>query len=133
MKSAVLCLMLLPACGFFEPTYEPATYKYALTWYCISPEGCERAQDVAVIDRATEIGYDITLTSTQDPSFEVEGSLIYLDSSPRVCLWVYYLELFGHELEPSRLCHNAGGVELELSIPNEDPATYSKWVVSGRK
>ena len=132
MKYAVLCLMLLPSCGFFEPTYEPATHRYVLTWYCRSPGGCERTQEVAVIDRAIEVGYDITFTSTQDPSFEVEGSLLYLDSLPYACAWIYYLSFFGHELERSRLCHNAGGFELELSIPNEDPAVHSEWVVSGR-
>lgn len=132
MKSGLLCLMLLPACGFFEPSYVPATYEYELTWYCISPEGCERTQEAAQIDHATKIDLSVTFTSTQDPSFEVEGALLYLDSLPRVCAWVYYLSFFGRELERSRLCHNAGGFELELSIPNDDPTTYSRWVVSAR-
>jgi hypothetical protein len=30
------------------------------------------------------------------------------------------------------LCGNVAGFELELSIPNEDPATHSQWVVSAR-
>ena len=42
------------------------------------------------------------------------------------------LSLFEHELEPCKRCHDAGGFEIELSIPNTDPATHSKWVVSAR-
>jgi hypothetical protein len=133
MKSGVLCLMmLLPACSWLEPDYEPVTYKYALTWYCISPEGCERTQEVARIDRATEIDLIVTFTSTQDPSFEEEGKQLFVETLPRECAWLYYLSFFGHDLERSRYCHNVGGFELELAIPNEDPATHSQWVVSGR-
>lgn len=133
MKSAVLCLILLPACSFLEPSYEPATYKYALTWYCVSPDGCERAQELARIDRATEIDLSVTFTSTQDPSFKEEGDLLFVESLPRVCAWLYYLSFSGHDLERSKYCNNAGGFELELSIPNDDLATYSQWVVSGRE
>jgi hypothetical protein len=133
MKSAVLfCLLLLPACAFFESSYEPETKRYELTWYCTSPDGCERTQEVAQIDRATKNYTDVTLMSTQDPSFEEEGTILYVDSLPSGCVWIYYLSLFGHELEPSKLCHDVGGWELDLSIPNADPTTSSRWVISGR-
>jgi hypothetical protein len=38
----------------------------------------------------------------------------------------------GHELERSRICFVPGGFELDLAIPNEDPTTYSMWLVEGR-
>jgi hypothetical protein len=41
-------------------------------------------------------------------------------------------ELFEHELEPSRLCLARAGFDIELSIPNQDPATNSMWLVEGR-
>ncbi len=100
----------------------------------MSPEGCERTEEVALIDRATITNfYYLDLESTQDPSFSEQGELLYLDSLPFYCGWVYYLSFFGHDLERSRLCYTPGGFELELSIPNPDPATVSEWVVSGRK
>ena len=48
------------------------------------------------------------------------------------CLWPYYLSLFGHELERSRLCLFPGLFEFELAIPSEDPTTSSMWLVDGR-
>ena len=132
MRSGLLCLLLLPACSWLGPDYEPTTYRYALTWYCISPEGCERTQEVARIDRATEIEFIVTFTSTQDPSFEEEGKQLYVESIPDECSWLHYLSFFGHDLEPSLYCHDVSGFELRLSIPNADPATQSRWVVSGR-
>lgn len=132
MKPGLLCLLLLPACSFLEPSYDPETYEYVLTWYCVSPEGCERMEEVTRIDRANETAYDFHLTSTQDPSFDEEGDQLFLNSLPGGCSWIYYLSFFGHDLERSRLCYDLGGFELELSIPNEDPATHSLWVVAGR-
>lgn len=133
MKLALLCL-LLPACSFLDPRNEDTTEGYALTWYCVSPEGCERMEEVALIDRATITNfYYLDLESTQAPSFSEQGEQLYLDSLPFDCAWVYYLSFFGHDLERSRLCYNPGGFELELSIPDPDPATASEWVVSGRK
>jgi hypothetical protein len=132
VKPGLLCLLLLPACSFLDPDYSPEAYAYVLTWYCVSPEGCERTEEVARIDRATRTGYDFHLTSTQDPSFDEEGDLLFLDSLLPGCAWIYYLSFFGHDLERSMLCYGAGGFELELSIPNEDPAMLSQWVVSGR-
>jgi hypothetical protein len=133
MKPGLLCLALLPACSFLEASYDPKSYEYALTWYCISPEGCERTEEAMRIDRANETAYDFHFTSTQDPSFDQQSDQIFLDSLPEGCSWLYNLSLFGHDLERSRLCYDLGGFELELAIPNEDPATHSQWVVAGRK
>jgi hypothetical protein len=59
-------------------------------------------------------------------------TLAYASPEALGCSWLYFLSLFGHELERSKFCRTPGGFELELSIPNEDPTTHSKWVVAGR-
>lgn len=132
MKHEVLCLLLLSTCWSCSSSDEPDGYEYALTWHCISPEGCERAEQVEQIDRATEKGFDYRFTSTQDGSFHENALRVTTDSIGSDCYWLYDLSLFGHDLERSRLCFNPGGFELELSIPNEDPATHSKWVVAAQ-
>lgn len=133
MKPGLLCLLLLlPACSFFWPSDDPDSYEYVLTWYCISPDGCEHADEAARIDRATERGTDFHFTSTRDPSFDEQALRVLSAVLPYGCSWLYELSFFGHDLERSRLCATAGGFELDLSIPNEDGATYSEWVVSGR-
>jgi hypothetical protein len=55
------------------------------------------------------------------------------DELPAECSWLYGFSFFGIEAEPSRFCRTAGRVELDLSIPNQDPATYSEWLVEGRE
>lgn len=132
MKPGLLCVLLLPGCSFLWPSEEPDTYGYALTWYCVSPEGCERTEEVERIDHVIKKGYDFHFTSTQDESFSEDALMIVSDSLGFDCDWLYYLSLFGHDLERSRFCFNPGGFELELSIPNEDPATHSKWVVAAQ-
>jgi hypothetical protein len=132
LKPVLLCLLLLPACSF-GPDNDPVINKYALTWYCVSAEGCQRTEEAARIDRATITDFAfLELASTQDPSFDEQGELLRLDALPSGCAWAYYLSLFGHDLERSMLCYNPGGFELRISIPDPDPATSSNWVVSGR-
>jgi hypothetical protein len=46
--------------------------------------------------------------------------------------WLHGLVLFAHDLEPVSLCRTSEDLELELSIPNPDPATHSEWLVEGR-
>jgi hypothetical protein len=132
VKPGLLCLLLLPACSSFSPSDDPDVYEYVLTWHCASPGGCEHADEAARIDRATSSKYTFHFTSMEDVSFSEEADLIFSQSLPYGCSWLYNISVFGHELERSRLCDTAGGFELELSIPNEDPATHSEWVVSGR-
>lgn len=132
MKPGLLCLLLLPACSFFSTHEDPEAYDYVLTWYCASSEGCELADEAARIDHATSSGYTFLFTSTQDVSFSEEADRVYSQTLPRGCSWLHNISFFGHDLEPSRLCTTAGGFELELAIPNEDPTTHSLWVVSGR-
>jgi hypothetical protein len=131
VKPVVLCLLLLSACS--SSSDEPEIDEYALTWYCISPEGCERTEQVERIDRATRTSlFDYQFTSTQDESYREDALRVIADSIGTDCAWLYYITLFGHDLERSRLCSNPGGFELELSIPNEDPATHSQWVVAAQ-
>lgn len=132
MKSGVLCLVLLSGCSLLSSSEDPTTYEYALTWFCVSPEGCERTEELQRIDRATIDDFDVHFTSTQDESFATDAKRVASDSLGVRCSWLYFLSLFGHELERSKLCFKPSGFELDLSIPNEDPATHSKWVVSAR-
>lgn len=133
MKPGLACLLLLPACSHFVPDGERAPSDYSLTWYCISPEGCERTEEVTRIDQASITDYYfLHLANSQDDSFVADAQIIVTDSPGDHCARVHFLTLFGHELEPSKFCYNPGGFEIDLSIPNSDPATHSKWVVSGR-
>ena len=129
MKTGMLCLLLLSGC--LSSDYR-SVYEYALTWTCLSPEGCERMEEVARIDRMEQIRRDCQFTSMQDESFSADATEILAEFLPPGCSWLYFLTLFGNELERSRFCAVPGGFELELSIPNEDPATQSLWLVEGR-
>jgi hypothetical protein len=133
MKHGVLCLLLLSACSLLGPeSREPAIFEYALIWTCLSPEGCERTEDVARIDHVQFIDRDGRFTSTQDASFSASARIFFGNSLPDACAWLDLLSLFGHALERGPLCDVPGGFELELSIPNQDPATSSLWLVEGR-
>jgi hypothetical protein len=134
MKRGVLCLSLLSACSFLAPSEDPIVVEYALTWFCESPEGCERAAEAMRIDRMTRTDFFyLHFTSTQDAAFSTEAQIIESDTLGSDCSWLYYLSLFGHDMERQKLCRAPGGFEIELSIPNADPATFSKWVVSAQK
>jgi hypothetical protein len=127
-KPGLLCLLLLPACS---SSYRLGSSDYELTWRCLSPEGCEHAEEVIRIDRARIHGFDFYFESTQDASFTEEALVLSEDSLAEECFWVDDLSFFGHELGPSLTCYNPAGFEIRLSIPNtEDPATNSEWFVS---
>jgi hypothetical protein len=133
MKYGMLCLLLLSGCA---PPYErPYSREYALAWICLSPEGCERTAEVERIDRLEIVvrSRACQFTSTQDEAFSADAQQILEDVLPTDCPSIRFLSLFGHELEPSELCYVPGGFELELSIPNQDPTTFSMWLVEGRE
>jgi len=88
-EHGLLGLSLLSACSLMSPSHEPDTNEYALTWYCVSPEGCERAEEVARIDRALETGYDVHFTSTLDESFGEDAAQLCSDSLPAGCSWLW--------------------------------------------
>ena len=129
----IILFVLLSACSTLSPPSEPEIRQHVLTWICLSAEGCERTQEVARIDRVNVADfYEFHFTSTQDEAFGEDALTIASDTLGRRCFWLDFLTLFGHELERSKVCFTPGGFELQLSIPNEDPATHSKWLVRGR-
>lgn len=126
MKPAVLCLLLLSACSDLP--------VYKLTWTCLSPEGCERADAVALVDRVTIFpdGF-LGFWSSRDDDFREDAQVVPSDTLPPECSLLYGLVLFTHELEPFKYCRTSGGFELEPSILNQDSATHSEWLVEGRE
>lgn len=133
MKPAILGLLLLSACSYLTTEYNYRAYR--LAWICQPPGACERTELVALMDRVEIVkGSDlIDFLSTRDEFFLELAQLVPSDSLPPECSLVYSLTLFAHELEPARFCRTSEGFELELSIPNRDPATHSEWLVTGRE
>jgi hypothetical protein len=123
----MLCLMLLSAC-----TEPEIAYDYGLTWTCRSPEGCERTEEVSLIDRLNTSGDAFFFHSRRDMNFRLSADRVASDSLPDGCSLLYAFVLFGHELEPSKVCRSGDGFEMEFSIPNANPATHSKWLVEAR-
>jgi hypothetical protein len=133
MKIGILCMLLLAGCAWVELEGSGLSmYEYRLTWMCQSAEGCERTAEVERIDRMECIGFTCYFRSTQDESFEEEAQIIGSSGLPTGCSWLYFISLLGHDLERSRRCSTPAGIELLLSIPNEDPTTHSMWLVDGR-
>lgn len=133
MKPAVLCLLLLAGCLDHLNQYNYRAYR--LTWTCLSPGGCERAEQVALIDRVEIVnGSDLVdFLITREPRFRERAQMVPSDALPADCSWLYSFTLFASELEPSVFCRTSGGLELELSIPDRDPATQSEWFVEGEE
>lgn len=132
MKPAVLYLLLLSAC---ELKAARNFGVYELTWTCLSPEGCERAEEVTLIDCA-EVANDgdwVRLWSTRDEAFSDLAEMVPADELPAGCYGLHGFSFFGIETESSRICRTSGRIELDLSIPNRDPATHSQWWVEGRE
>jgi hypothetical protein len=132
MKAVMLCVLMLSGCSASNDPGPSSRFEYELTWTCLPAADCERAEEVALIDHMTFVQRDFHFTSTTDDTFAADAMQIFSDSLPPQCSWLYYLTIFGHELERSRLCFVPGGIELELSIPNQDPTTFSMWLVEGR-
>ena len=128
MKARMLCVLLLSAC-----TDSGIVYDYALTWVCMSPGGCERTEEVMLIDRLSTTGDSFFFQSTRNEPYLQSAQRVESESVPAGCYLLYGFSLFGHELEPSKLCRTPKGFELELSIPNRNPATHSEWLVEVRE
>jgi hypothetical protein len=133
MKPIVLFLLLLSACSDLLDARNYRTYK--VTWTCVSPAGCQRADQVVLIDRAQIINGNETVTflSTHDGSFRDSAQMLPSDDLPAGCFWLYDVAFFVIELEPAKFCPTSGGFEVELSIPDRDAATYSEWLIEGRE
>lgn len=127
MKARILCLLLLSACDDKVP------YDYGLTWMCQSPDGCERTDEVKLVDRLNVSGDFFFFHSTRDEHYHQDAQLFDSESLPMGCRWLYGFVMFGQELEPSKVCHASGGFDLELSIRNRDNSTHSLWLVEARE
>lgn len=135
MKPAMVCLLLLSACSDLTTEYSYRAYR--LTWRCLSAGGCERAEQVELVDRAhIEREHDrdlIEFLSSRDEDFSELSQMVVSDSLPAGCSWLHGFSLSAEELEPSKLCRTPEGFELELAIPNRDGATRSEWFVEARE
>lgn len=133
MKPAVLCLLLLSGCS--DPFGVRNYRTYELTWTCLSPDSCERTDQVALIDRAVIINGDdaVEFVSSRDGLFWDYAQMVTSDDLPEGCFWLHDVSFFALDLEPGRFCRTSGKLELELSIPDRDPATVSEWRVDGRE
>lgn len=132
MRLALLSILMLSSCSHIRGD---ANYRvYELSWTCLSPEGCERADQVPLFDRAQIIlAYDIVdFESTYDDGFFESAELVESDELPADCFWMYSLTLFGYELEPGRYCRTSNGFELEIAIPNRNSTTQSLWLARAR-
>jgi hypothetical protein len=131
MRPVLLYVLLLSGCSYIRGE---ANYRiYELSWTCLSPEGCERADVVVPIDRAEIVnGSDrVLFMSSRDGGFREAARLVDMGDLPADCSWLYSLTLFAHELEPSRFCRTENGFELEVAIPNRDSTTHSQWLIEG--
>lgn len=126
MRAAILCLSLLAACADKVP------YDYELTWKCLSPEGCERAEQLMLFDRLNRNGDSLVFLNAGDSSIDEVAQRVDSDSLPFGCWLLYGFSLFGRDMEPARSCDTVDGFDIELSIPNRNPSTYSQWLVEAR-
>jgi hypothetical protein len=127
VKPRVLWLLLLSAC-----TGSDIPYDYALTWACVSPEGCEREDEVVLVDRLNVNGELFYFASTRTDFYE-DAQRVDSDSLPVGCFWLYSFSLFGDAVEPPMVCRMSGGFDWEFAIPNRNPATNSLWRVEARE
>jgi hypothetical protein len=127
MRAGILCLLLLSACEDKVP------YDYGLTWVCLSPEGCERTEELTLLNRLNLYLDGLFFLSTRDSSIEESAQRFGSESLPAGCWWLYGFSVFGRDLEPAKACDVSGGFDLELSIPNRNPSTQSQWRVEARE
>jgi hypothetical protein len=126
MKAGILCVLLLAACS------EGITH-YSLTWTCLSAEACERSEELRFYDRLTVQGDTFFFSSSRDKGYFETAQRFGSESLPTECFWLYSLSLFGDESEPGKVCHVSGGFDMEIAIPDRDPATQSHWLAEARE
>ena len=127
MKAGILCVLLLAACS------DSFTYDYSLTWTCLSAEGCERTEEVKLHDRLNVSGDTFFFATSRDELYFVTAQRFGSESLPEGCFWLYSLSLFGEESEPAKVCHVSGGFDMEIAIPDRNPATQSLWLARARE
>lgn len=133
MNARILCFALVLACSFSCDFENRPWRAYSLTWTCLSADGCERAEQVARLDR---VGIQITddfcwFWSTKDGAFRVYADLVDPGSLPPDCFMMYGFSIFANELDPAQLCRDENGFVMELLIPDRDSPSHSKWRVDG--
>lgn len=130
-RNTVLCLQILPVllfgCGSVSNLY-----THSITWICLSPGDCARADVVADFDRAWIGDGQVYLLSTSDESVSNRATRIPSDAAPDGCDLLVGLNLFGHALEPLSICRITGGYSVELSIPDPNPSSASEWRIEMR-
>ncbi len=132
MKAGILSLLLLSACT--DDYADKLNNDYRLTWVCLSPEGCERADDMELIDRLNIVGdFFYFFKSTDNEVYGEDAQRFDSESLPAGCWLLYGFLIFGQELEPAKTCTTSGGLDIELSIPNRDAVTHSLWRVEARE
>jgi hypothetical protein len=127
MKAGLCCVLLLAGC-----TASDVAYDYELAWTCLSPEGCERTEDVELLDRLNVHEDFLYFHSTKALEFTESAQRFASDPLPAGCARIYAFSLFGHDLMSSTICSTTYGFELTISIPNVDPTTHSEWLVKAR-
>ena len=126
MKARILCVLLLAACS-------DGMTEYSLTWTCLSVEGCERAEELKFYDRLAVQGDTFVFASSKDKRYFETAQRFGSESLPAECFWLYSLSLFGDESEPGMACHTSGGFDMEIAIPDRNPATQSEWLAEARE
>lgn len=127
MKARFLCVLLLSACS------DGVDYDYALTWTCLSAEGCERTKELKLYDRLSIQGDFFVFTSSRDQYYFETAQRFGSDSLPAGCFWLYSLSLVTHEADPAKVCPVSGGFDMEIEIPDRNPATQSLWHAEARE
>ncbi|ACY14664.1 hypothetical protein Hoch_2119 [Haliangium ochraceum DSM 14365] len=125
-------LLLLAFSLLGASCYAPdSVYSHSMSWACLS-DICERADAVAGFDRAIVDRNQINLYSSADESVLHVITRIPSDAAPEGCDFLYGLVLFGHTLEPLAICRAGSGYNIEVAIPDPNPATASEWRIEMR-
>ena len=128
MKIRILgMLLLLTACS------DDVAFDYSLTWTCLSAEGCERTEEVKLHDRLNVTGDTFFFATSRDQLYFSTAQRFGSESLPAGCFWLYSLALFGDESEPAKACNVSGGFDMEIAIPDRNPATSSLWLARARE
>lgn len=134
MNRGMLYVSLVLACSC-SCTFEYRPWLgYSTSWTCLSSEGCERGEQLALIDRlAIHETYEFyEIWSTRDATYRWLADLLDSDSLPPHCYLMTGVAIFGHELEPLQICPTDASFTMELAIPNRDEQTHSMWRVEAR-
>lgn len=135
MNRGILYMSLALACSLSCDLDEYPWLEYSMSWTCLSPDGCERAEQVALVDRVAilEKPYNFCeFWSTRNAEYRWFADLLDSDSLPPDCYLMTGFAIFGYEPDAPLLCRTESGFTLELSILNQDNSKYSRWRIEGQ-